>query len=246
MKGYKVFNFDWTCRNMQYEVGKTYEMDKKPSLCNRGYHFCKVAADCFNYYTFNPDNKVAEIEALGEIAEEGDKCSTNKICIIREIPWTELLFIVNTGKGNSGLSNSGNRNSGNGNSGNRNSGNRNSGDWNSGNGNSGVFNIEDHKILLFDKPSNMTLDEWRRSDAHYLLNRIDFRPTDWICESDMTELEKKDHPEYETTGGYLKENDTSGCCMEWWNGLTMNQKCTIHNIPNFDADKFFEITGIRV
>ena len=25
MKGYKVFNPDWTCRNFQYEVGKTYE-----------------------------------------------------------------------------------------------------------------------------------------------------------------------------------------------------------------------------
>ena len=25
IKGYKVFNPDWTCRNFQYEVGKTFE-----------------------------------------------------------------------------------------------------------------------------------------------------------------------------------------------------------------------------
>ena len=25
VKGFKVFNPDWTCRGFQYEVGKTYE-----------------------------------------------------------------------------------------------------------------------------------------------------------------------------------------------------------------------------
>ena len=39
MKGYKVFNSDWTCRGFQYEVGKTYEEDVKPECCERGFHF---------------------------------------------------------------------------------------------------------------------------------------------------------------------------------------------------------------
>lgn len=30
MKGYKVFNPDWSCREMQYKVGTSYEMDDKP------------------------------------------------------------------------------------------------------------------------------------------------------------------------------------------------------------------------
>ena len=38
MKGYKVFNPDWTCRDMQYEVGKSYEMEEKPVICERGFH----------------------------------------------------------------------------------------------------------------------------------------------------------------------------------------------------------------
>ena len=172
MKGFKVFNSDWTCRGFQFEVGKTFTEDVTPVCCDRGFHFCTKAADCFKYYDFNPDNKVAEVEALGDIDTNNDdsKCSTNKIHIIREITWQEVLDLVNLGKActglcnsgdwnsgdwnsgdwnsgdwnsgnrNSGDWNSGNRNSGNRNSGNRNSGNRNSGDWNSGNRNSGDWN----------------------------------------------------------------------------------------------------------
>lgn len=73
MEGYKVFEPDWTCRGFQYEVGKTFEEDVTPSCCNRGFHFCKELKDCFNYYPFNPDNKVAKVMALGEIDEEKEQ-----------------------------------------------------------------------------------------------------------------------------------------------------------------------------
>lgn len=68
MKGYKVFNSDWTCRGFQYEVGKTYEEDVKPECCERGFHFCTKALDCFEYYSFNPSRHMAEVEALGDIS----------------------------------------------------------------------------------------------------------------------------------------------------------------------------------
>ena len=145
VKGYKVFNPDWTCKNKQYTCPGTFEEDVNPSVCNVGMHFCKNAADCFRYYDFNPNNHVAEVIAHGTVAEGEDKCATNKLEIVREIPWAEVLEIVNTGKActgrcNSGYCNSGNWNSGDYNSGNRNSGNRNSGDWNSGDWNSGDYN----------------------------------------------------------------------------------------------------------
>ena len=144
IKGFKVFNPDWTCspngNTKQYTCPGKFEEDVTPVRCGQGMHFCKVAADCFNYYDFNPDNHVAEVAAYGTVVEEGDKCATNKLEIIREIPWAELLEMVNTGKGCAGLCNSGNWNSGNWNSGNCNSGNCNSGDWNSGNWNSGDWN----------------------------------------------------------------------------------------------------------
>ena len=135
VKGYKVFNPDWTCNNKQYTCPGTFEEDVNPSVCNVGMHFCKRAADCFRYYDFNPNNHVAEVIAHGTVAEGEDKCATNKLEIVREIPWAEVLEIVNTGKACTGRCNSGNWNSGN-----RNSGDYNSGDYNSGYYNSGYYN----------------------------------------------------------------------------------------------------------
>ena len=150
VRGYKVFNPDWTCRHFQYEVGKVFEEDVEPSCCDRGFHFCLKAADCFNYYSFNSNNKVAEVVALGAVdySEDNSKACTNKIHIVREILWQEVLTIVNTGKDCTGLCNTGdwntgNRNTGDWNTGNRNTGNRNTGDWNTGDWNTGNRNTGD-------------------------------------------------------------------------------------------------------
>ena len=140
MKGYKCFNPDMTCNGFQYKIKKTFTYKGKISVCQSGFHFCQNANDIFNYYGFNPNNIVCEIEALGEIKTEGDKSVTNKIKICKQIEWQKVLEIVNTGKNNTGLSNSGDSNSGYSNSGDRNSGDCNSGYWNSGDRNSGDRN----------------------------------------------------------------------------------------------------------
>ena len=240
VKGFKVFNPDWTCnpngKPFQYAVGGTYEEDVKPMVCDRGFHFCEKAADCFNYYQFNPENKVAEVLALGEVDTDGTKSCTNKIQIVREIPWAELLEIVNTGKGCTGLCNSGNRNSGD----------WNSGDWNKCNFSNGCFNTVSPKIYLFNKPSEWTYGDWLNSEARYLLNQIPGDVLEYIYLSDMTNEEKAAHPEEETTGGYLKILDNSECAVIWWRGLSDRQKAVITAIPNFDKEIFKQITGIDV
>lgn len=245
VKGFKVFNPDWTCnpngKSFQYAVGGTYEEDVKPMVCDRGFHFCEKAADCFNYYKFNPENKVAEVLALGEVDTDGTKSCTNKIQIVREIPWAELLEIVNTGKGCTGLCNSGNRNSGD-----CNSGDWNSGDWNKCSFSNGCFNTVSPKIYLFNKPSEWTYQDWLNREARYLLNQIPGDVLEYIYFSDMTDEEKAAHPEAETTGGYLKILDNSECAVIWWRGLSDRQKAVITAIPNFDKAIFKEITGIDV
>ena len=266
VKGYKVFRPDWTCRGFQYEVGKIFEEDVTPSCCDRGFHFCEKASDCFSYYDFNSNNKVAEVIALGDVDTDGKKSCTNKIQIVREISWDEVLRIVNIGKDCTGLCNTGNRNTGDWNTGdwntgdwntgNRNTGNRNTGDWNTGDWNTGdwnkssfntgCFNTEEQKILLFNKPSDMTYRDWLDSDARYLLNQIPKDVVEWIWSDNMTDEEKEQHPEYKTTDGYLKVLDESECGQIWWGSLSDRQKNIIKAIPNFDAEIFFQCTGIRV
>ncbi|HBG1025693.1 TPA: PPE family protein [Clostridioides difficile] len=144
IEGYKVFNPDWTCRNFKYEVGKTYEHDGDIEVCEAGFHFCQKAIDCFNYYSFDNKNKVAKIEAIGLIKTDGDKSVTNKITIVKEIEWEELLNIVNIGNNNTGYGNTGDYNTGYGNTGDYNTGYGNSGNWNTGNYNTGNHNTGNH------------------------------------------------------------------------------------------------------
>ena len=231
VKGYKVFNPDWTCRGFQYKIGEIYKEDIKPILCERGFHFCEKAADCFSYYSFDPENKVAEVIALGEILSDGKKSCTNKIQIVREIPWQELLEIVNTGKSCTGFCNSGDYNSG---------------DWNKCIFSNGCFNTESPKIYMFNKPSEWTYHDWFKSKARHLLNQIPGNVLEYIEFCDMTEKEKATHSEAETTGGYLKMINNEETAQEWYDDLSDEKKNIIKSIPNFDKVIFKEITGIDV
>ena len=311
LKGYKVFRPDWTCdptghNPKQYTCPGKFEEECELDVCGHGMHFCQVTADCFDYYSFNSENKVAEVIAYGEVRTDGDKSCTDKLEIVREIPWDEVLRIVNIGKNctgrcNTGDCNTGNRNAGNWNAGNRNAGNwntgdcntgnrnagnwnagnwntgdcntgdcntgnrnagnwntgdRNAGNWNAGNWNTGdwnkssfntgCFNTEEQKIMLFNKPSDMTYREWMDSDARYLLNQIPKDVVEWVYEEDMTDEEKVENPTYKTTGGYLKILDESECAQIWWDGLEDEKKKIIQSIPNFDTDIFRQCTGIEV
>ena len=229
VKGFKVFNPDWTCRDKQYTCPGEFKEDVKPMACSAGMHFCPDLKDCFEYYQNNPNNHCAEVIALGEVAQDGNKCATNHLQIVREIPWDEVLKRVNQGKGCTGICNTGDCNTG---------------DWNSASFSNGVFCTKEPEILIFNKPSGMTFREWRNSDACCLLNRIQFMPNVWMWADDMTDEEKEAHPEYKTTGGFLKVLDTSDCCVRWWESLDEYQRNIIRSIPNFDAAIFKQITGI--
>ena len=244
MKGYKVFNKDWTCRWFQYEVGKTYEMKEDPVCCERGFHFCGKLIDCFNYYHFDSEHKVAEIEALGAIDDDGneEKYCTNKIKIVRELTWHEVLDLVNTGKDNTGRRNTGDRNTGD-----WNTGNRNTGDWNSTDFSTGCFNTKKEKIRLFNKRSKWTYHDWLNSEAYSVMRDCQYTKTIWIDSYCMTDSEKEKYPTWECTGGYLKTiYVTDKDKQEWWDNLNDEKRGEVMSLPNFDKDVFKKITGIEV
>ena len=228
MKGYKVFNGDWTCRDFKYEVGKTYEMEEAPQCCGRGFHFCTNLADCFNYYSFNTNNKVAEVEALGEIDKDNDdtKHCTNKIKIVRELAWEEVLTLCNSGDWNSGNCNSGNRNSGNSNSGNWNSGDWNSGDWNSGNRNSGNSNSGDWNSGDCNSgdwnSGNWNSGDWNSGDS----NSGDWNSGDWNSTSFSNGCFNTEEPKI-----YLFDKPSDWTYRDWANS---DARYILNNMPTDD------------
>ena len=233
MKGYKAFEKDLTCRGFQYEVGKEYEMDESPEPCERGFHFCETIANCYRFYLMEDDTRICEIEALGEIKTDDDvKFCTNKIRIVAEVT-EEYIRKANNDKSSSGYCNSGNRNSG---------------DWNSGNRNSGAFNTKTNPFIkMFDQESEWTMDDWLNSQARYIMSCCPYTYSDFVNKSDMTPEEIEKHPECETIGGYVKvfriaDEDK----QKWWDELNEEDKTSVMSLPNFDKDKFYKCTGIKV
>ena len=145
-KAYKAFNSDLTCKDFQYEVGKEYHHKGKLELCESGFHACPKLIDCFYFYPFNKTKtRVAEVLVWGKVEYEdiGNKLCASNIKVVRELAWSEVLLMCNSGNYNTGDWNSGSWNSGNWNSGNNNTGHSNSGNRNSSNYNTGDYNTGD-------------------------------------------------------------------------------------------------------
>ena len=152
----------------------------------------------------------------------------------------------NSGDWNSGNGNSGDWNSGNGNSGNYNSGDWNSGNWNSGNWNSGYLNTSAQKYsFIFNKQVEKSVL------AHIEFPEfMCFTLIEWIPDYKMSHKEKERHPEYVTTGGYLKEYTYKEAFRKSFEVARRKpdwpkQRRMLLNLPNFDAKIFEEISGIK-
>ena len=79
MKGYKGFNKDLKCRDLQYEVGKEVSVDGDIELCKRGIHFCENPHDIFNYYAPGENNRFAVVEAE-DVSDERNDDDSKRVC----------------------------------------------------------------------------------------------------------------------------------------------------------------------
>ena len=364
IKAYKAFNSDLTCIGFQYEVGKEYHHKGKITVCWAGFHACESLADCFRFYPFSETKtRVAEVLVWGKVEYEdvGVKLCASNIKVVRELVWSEVLSLCNSGDNNtgdcnsgnhntgdwnsgsrnsgdwnsghsnsgngnsgnwnsgyhnsgnynsgywnsghsnsgednsgnsntgkrnsgdnnSGNSNSGNYNTGNGNSGNYNTGNGNSGDWNSGNSNSGYHNSGNTNSGC-GNTGNHNSGDWNSGNWNsgnwnsgylntsaqkysFIFNKqveksvlaqiefpefMRFTLTDWIPDYKMSQQEKERHPEYVTTGGYLKEYTYKEAFRKSFEVARRKpdwpkQRRMLLNLPNFDAKIFEEISGIK-
>ena len=85
MKGFKGFEKDFSCRGKQYEENMTYE-EHGVGCCHKGVmHFCEDPWEVLNHYDLVDGNgnfsEFAEVEALGQVWNDGEERATNKIHI---------------------------------------------------------------------------------------------------------------------------------------------------------------------
>ena len=256
MIGYKAFDENLQCRGFQFEIGKTYETGRAKEdlrLCSDTvFHFCRELHRIENVSDYCiSKSRVCEVIAEGDIVTDGDKFGTNKLTILREIPHEELDKYNNYNNGsynsgnwnsgnyNSGNKNSGSYNSGSYNSGNWNSGNYNSGNWNSGNRNSGFFNTDSPLVRIFNKETNIPLD-----DIDFP-NFLHFDVTVWVSHDTATDEEKEAHEtEIETCGGFTKAISYKEAFRIAWNKASKEEHKKLLKLPNWNNEIFMEISGI--
>jgi hypothetical protein len=148
----------------------------------------------------------------------------------------------NTGNRNTGYWNTGNCNTGNRNTGNRNTGDCNTGNWNTGNWNTGYFNVDTpDTIRVFGKECKK--EDWDNCNKPSF---IYFELTEFIEDSDMTDKEKQDNPEYGTIGGYVKSYTYHEAWRKAWDNASDEDKELLYKLPNFDSEIFKQISGIDV
>ena len=192
VRGYKVVLPNGTSNhsNIVFEVGKEYKHTGAFKICESGFHFCTKPSHCFDYYEFNPANKVFEVEAIGDVQyhDADSKACTNNLHIVREIGWSEVLNIVNEGVGNTGFANTGNRNTGNSNTGYSNTGNRNTGNSNTGYSNTGYSNTGNRNTGNRNtgnwNTGNRNTGNWNTGDRNTGYSNTGYRNTGAFCTYD--------------------------------------------------------------
>ena len=111
---FKGFDKDLKCRGFQYEVGKTYSMEDKPKICEKGFHCCTALSDVFQYYPLwtwpvdyngflipgaprSPyENRYCLVEVCGDVdIDKSNKIATNRIKIIQELFLEDTINIPN-------------------------------------------------------------------------------------------------------------------------------------------------------
>ena len=98
MKAYKA-TYNLKCRNQTYVIGETYTSDEL-KICESGFHFCNKMQDVLDYYLFNNDFILIEVEILGDTQFRDNKGVTNKMKVLRIVPEDEYDFMTRNEKGN--------------------------------------------------------------------------------------------------------------------------------------------------
>lgn len=87
MKVYKATDKDMKCRDFQYELGKTAEVEGDIELCESGLHACEMPLDVLGYYPPDDGSRYfeAELEDVSEKRSDDTKRVGKKLTLNAEI-----------------------------------------------------------------------------------------------------------------------------------------------------------------
>lgn len=261
MIGYKAFHEGLICRGFQYEIGKTYELVGELEMCKNGFHFCENLVDTTEFYPNINSNIYCKVEALGKIKQQGIKYCTDKIKIIEKVSLHDIeldakynsgiknIGYFNSGDFNVGDCNPGDWNSGRCNPGNRNSGNNNIGDFNSGSYNQG-HNNSGHNNHGDNNSGDDNIGDNNSGDNNFgdnnsgNNNRGHNNSGSWNFGSCNSGFFNKTTPTVR-----LFDKDSGLTYKEFFDlGINLynpaKSKEIIQKLPGYDAEIFFECTGI--
>jgi len=85
IEGFKGYDKNLKCRDMQYEIGKDYQTERAKA-CETGFHFCENPLDVFGYYSPS-DSRYTTVTGSGktDTHEEDTKVACNHIHVGAEI-----------------------------------------------------------------------------------------------------------------------------------------------------------------
>lgn len=93
-KGFKVKEGKLFCRDMQYEMGKVYTVDRVPKACNVGLHFCEKLEDVFSHYKYDRDDNKSvyyKVRASGLMDKGDDKIAAQELELMEPVSNKELF-----------------------------------------------------------------------------------------------------------------------------------------------------------
>jgi len=89
INGFKATNKDMTCRDFQFELGKTFKHNGKIIPCASGFHFCQNIESIQEYY--NADCRIFEVVSGENSIEHYDKTVTDQITFLKEIDYSQYI-----------------------------------------------------------------------------------------------------------------------------------------------------------
>jgi len=89
-------------------------------------------------------------------------------------------------------------------------------------------------------------DTWKKYWDIIFPDFFFFELIKWVSEKNMTDKEKDSYPSYVTTGWYLRCYEYKQAFKKSYENTTEEDRDKVKDLPNFDADIFYEISWIMV